>query len=359
MPSRLEFINSALLKCERKIAMQAAGLLNASEEIKTESLIHFMVSEAIKSSEIEGEIIDEAELASSIRNHLGLNTEKKQVKDQKAEGISRVMVDVHNTFAEALSKKKIHEWHTMLFQGHSSLLNIRVGSYRTHKEPMQVVSGPIGKQKVHYEAPPSQILEKEMQTFIKWFNYTAPGKKEEIKSASLRAAIAHLYFESIHPYEDGNGRIGRAIAEKVLYQNIGRPVLLSLSQEIEAKKKLYYSSLSKAQKSNEITEWIKYFTEVIINSADSAEEQVKFIIEKSKFYERIKDQINPRQRKLINRMLQEGVKGFEGGIKASKYASLGKCSKATATRDLTELLNKGILRKLESGGRSTSYDLNL
>ena len=198
-----------------------------------------------------------------------------------------------------------------------------------------------------------------MKKFIKWFNDTGPGGTHEIKKAPVRSAIAHLYFESIHPFEDGNGRIGRAIAEKALSQGIGRPVFMSLSKTIEANKNEYYNALEKAQRSNEITEWISYFVKTIIAAQTEAEEQIEFILKKAKFFDRFKDRLSERQVKVIRRMLEEGPQGFKGGMNASKYVSITNASKPTATRDLQSLLELGVFILLgESGGRSTRYQLN-
>lgn len=225
---------------------------------------------------------------------------------------------------------------------------------------MQVISGPLGKQKVHFEAPPSNRVPKEMDQFIKWFNETAPGGSKEMKKGPIRSAIAHLYFETIHPFEDGNGRIGRAIAEKALTQGAGRPVMMSLSNTIEANKKAYYVTLEKAQRSNEITDWIQYFTNTILTAQSEAEEQIDFTLKKAKFFDHFKNKLNERQLKVIKRMLEEGPKGFAGGINASKYGSLTKISKATATRDLQTLLEMGALIPFgKGGGRSTKYEVNL
>jgi Fic family protein len=352
-------IQESLFECITKVALIAGSSVSLAEDIKQETIIHFMVAEAIKSSAIEGEFISREDVLSSIRNHFGLNKEPKQIKDLRAEGISKIMIDAYETFAQPLSKQKLNKWHAMLFDNQRNVRSMSIGKYRCHKEPMQVISGHLGRPKIHFEAPPSKNLNKEMRVFIRWFNQTAPGEDQEIKAAPIRAAIAHLYFESIHPYEDGNGRIGRTLAEKVLAQSLKCPVLLSLSQEIEANKKLYYSKLEQAQKSNEITEWIKYFIQVIINASIRTSEQLAFIINKSRFYDKLENQLSQRQNKVINRMLQEGNKGFEGGISARKYMRISKCSKATATRDLADLLKKRAIKKRPGKGRNTSYDLNL
>jgi Fic family protein len=215
-----------------------------------------------------------------------------------------------------------------------------------------------GKQRIHFEAPPSDRVPQEMERFITWFNQTGPGGIKEIKKAPVRSAIAHLYFEAIHPFEDGNGRIGRAIAEKALSQGIGRPALLSLSKAIEANRKEYYDALEMAQQSNEITKWINYFVKTILAAQTEAEEQIDFTLKKAKFFDRYKDQLNDRQLKVIRRMLEEGPEGFTGGMNATKYGSVTKTSKATATRDLQDLLEKGIINVV-GGGRSTRYQINI
>jgi Fic family protein len=246
-------------------------------------------------------------------------------------------------------------WHTMLLGEQNK---IQTGAWRTHTDAMQIISGPVGKQKVHFEAPPSSEVAKEMQNFINWFNETAPGKIKEIKKAPIRAAIAHLYFESIHLFEDGNGRIGRAIAEKALSQTIGRPILLSLSQAIEADRKSYYHALEHAQKSNDITEWINYFVLTTLAAQNEAKRQIEFTLQKAKFFDQFKERLNERQEKVIKRMMEAEPKGFEGGMTANKYISITRSSKATATRDLQILADLGVL-VAKGGGRSTSYNLNI
>lgn len=333
------------------------GILKAlPEDAQLETFIDMMVAEAIKTSEIEGEYLSRKDVMSSIRNNLGLNKTPDHVRDKKAEGIGELMIDVRNTFKEELTKEKLFSWHTMLLRGSA---DITLGAWRTHEEPMQVISGAMGKQKVHYEAPPSKRVPQEMGQFIAWFNDTAPGGKNEIKKAPVRAAIAHLYFETIHPFEDGNGRIGRAIAEKALSQGVGRPVLLSLSRTIEANKKTYYDALETAQAaSDEITPWVTYFVMTTLDAQIEAEEQIDFTLRKTKFFDRFKNQLNDRQMTVVKRMLEEGPKGFEGGMNAGKYVSITKTSKATATRDLQDLLEKGAF-VVVGAGRSTRYQINV
>src|SRR6185437_8449471 len=331
------------------------GMMNAmTEESQTETLISLMVSEAIKTSEIEGEYFNRQDVVSSIRNHLGLNRVPEKIKSPGALGIGQLMIHIRNSFAEPLSEKTLFTWHKMLMKGNNQ---IKAGQWRSHAEPMQVVSGVAGKEKIHFEAPPSTQVHKEMKTFIAWFNATAPGGSKEIRNAPIRSAIAHIYFESIHPFEDGNGRIGRAIAEKSLSQTLGRPVLLSLSKTIEADKKLYYSALERGSRNNEITAWIKYFVNTVLTAQRQARQLISFTLKKVKFFDRYKDLMNERQLKVARRMFDAGPEGFEGGMSAAKYESLTKVSKATATRDLQHLSDIKALIP-EGGGRSTRYVLN-
>jgi len=335
-----------------------AGKWQAMPEIpQQEALITMMVSEAIKTSAIEGEFLSRSDVVSSIRNNLGLHRDTHHIKDRRAAGMAELMIDVRNTWHDPLTPENLFDWHRMLFSNHAYL---RVGQWRTHTEPMQVLSGALGKEIVHYEAPPSSQVPAQMEAFLQWFNDTAPACGGDIKNAPVRSAIAHLYFESIHPFEDGNGRIGRAIAEKALSQGVGRPVLLSLSQAIESEKREYYEALKQAQRSNEITAWITWFVDVVLIAQTLAEELVDFTLQKVRYFDVYNDQLNDRQHKVINRMLEEGPNGFEGGLNAKKYGSMTRVSKATATRDLQYLLEIGAIRRLgEAGGRGTRYDVNI
>ncbi|MEP6682866.1 MAG: Fic family protein [Parafilimonas sp.] len=325
------------------------------ENTQLETAVDIMIAEAMKTSEIEGEYLSRKDVASSIRNKLGLNKKPDTVKDKMAKGAGELIVDVRETFTEQLTKEKLFAWHSMLF-GNNKTIN--TGTWRKHKQPMQVVSGAIGKEKIHFEAPPSSQISKEMKQFIIWFNATSPKGAQPIKNAPVRAAIAHLYFESIHPFEDGNGRIGRAIAEKVLSQTVGRPLLLSLSRTIEIKKNFYYKALESAQKSNEITKWIQYFVQLCLDAQKQTYQWIDFVLNKTQFLDRYKSVMNDRHLKVINKMLDAGPEGFEGGMNAKKYTSITKTSKATATRDLQYLSEHNILIT-KGGGRSTHYVLNI
>ncbi len=333
-----------------------SGVLKAlPAPMQNEAIIDMMVAEAIKTSEIEGEYLSRKDVMSSIRNNLGLNKKPAPVKDKMSEGAGELMVNVRQTFAEPLTEEKLFAWHKMLFK---QTRKKDVGVWRSHKEAMQVVSGAIGKEKIHFEAPPSSRVQGEMKKFINWFNETAQGGNKPIKKAPVRSAIAHLYFESIHPFEDGNGRIGRAIAEKALSQTIGRPVLLSLSRTIEADKNAYYKALQQAQESNDITDWVRYFVKLTLDAQMQANELVNYILKKSQFFDHHKNVLNERQLKVIQKMFDAGPDGFEGGMNATKYALITKTSKATATRDLQYLLEQEVFL-MKGGGRSTRYFLNV
>ena len=332
------------------------GMLRAMpESAAQEAITQMLIAEAIKTSAIEGEFLSRQDVMSSIKNRLGLNAVPENVKDKKAQGAAELVVDVRNSFAEPLTKEKLFEWHETLFK-QSRHLNTEV--WRKDKAPMQIVSGTLGRETIHFEAPPSVRVPKEMKYFIQWFNDTAPGGKREIKNAPIRSAIAHLYFESIHPFEDGNGRIGRAIAGKALSQTIGRPVLMSLSATIEKNKKEYYAAFATTQKSNELTEWITYFCKTVLQAQRETKVLIELTLKKTRFFDKYKESLNDRQLKAISKMLEALPEGFEGGMTAKKYMSITRASKATATRDLQELSETGVLLQ-EGGGRSIHYNLNI
>lgn len=337
-------------------AGRVGGLLEGlPESAQTETMIAMMVAEAIKTSEIEGEYLNRQDVMSSIRNNLGLGPKTPHSHDKRAEGVAELIVDARSSFAEDLTKEKLFSWHCMVMKGSE---RIEAGKWRTHKEPMQVISGPIGKEKVHFEAPPSSQVSKQMKGFIRWFNETGTGGKNAIKKPVVRSAIAHLYFETIHPFEDGNGRIGRSLSEKTLSQGLGRPVLMSLSKTIEANKKAYYDALKEGQRSNEITSWINYFAHVVLEAQIQAEKEIDFTLRKTKFFDRFQSQLNERQMKVLKRMLEKGAKGFTGGMSARKYIAITQTSKATATRDLQDLVERGIF--FPSGaGRNVRYEIKM
>ncbi len=333
-----------------------AGLVSGTAQALPESeqnnaIADLMTVEALKTSEIEGEVLSRPDVVSSIRNGLGLNNPHQRVRDLAAAGAAELMLAVRSNWGEDLSDSVLLDWHRSLMQGAN---NVLIGEWRSHLEPMQVVELTLGAPKVLYEGPPSAIVPLEMIGFVEWFN----ASRGQIRHAPIRAGLAHLYFESIHPFEDGNGRIGRALAEKALFQGAGRPLLLSLSQVIEADKSSYYAALQSAQCSNEVTDWLRYFVDMLLRALDAAQSRVEFVLKKARFFDRYGEALSERQLKVVRRMLDAGPDGFEGGVNASKYQRLTGVSKPTATRDLQELMQKGILSSI-GGGRSTRYELNL
>ena len=344
----------------------SGGLGQLSNSEQYDAYIDLMVSEAINTSKIEGEKLDSEEVRSSIKNFLGLSNPAKRVLDPRAEGVGALMVDVRKTFKEPLTKDRLFHWHKLLLPDQDNqylLRNIQVGQWRNAKEPMQIVSGPIGYEIVHYEAPPSNKVDEEMDRYLAWYNETSPlnSRTNNTLSGPARSAIAHLWFETIHPFDDGNGRIGRAIAEQALAQDLGRPSLLSLSTTIEKDKKAYYDNLNKASQTDlNITPWVNWFTETILKSQKAAILNIEFVLNKAKFWEaHHESELNKRQIKVIRKVFEVGPEGFAHGINSRKYMSMTSCSKATANRDLSALVEEGCLYQIEGAGRSSRYALKL
>lgn len=346
-------LDEDLFKLSEDIGLSKGLLKGLSSQGERNVFIEIVSVETISSSAIEGEIFSRADVMSSIENNVGISN--KQSRNLKANGMVNLVRLIRKDYKSKLSKDDLFKWHKLVFPTKTM---IDVGAWRSSDAPMQIISGTIGKEIIHYEAPPSALVDKEMTYFINWFNETGPGGEKEIKNAAIRSAIAHLYFESIHPFEDGNGRIGRAIAEKALFQSFGYPAMMSLSSILESNKSEYYHQLKNAQQTNHIDEWIKYFISVVNNSLVQAQEIIKYTLWKVKFFDNIKDNVNERQLKALNKMLVGYNQKFEGGMTAKKYMSINKVSKATATRDLQTLQSLNIL-KVEGGGRSTSYQVNL
>lgn len=350
--------NSSLLTTLEQQFCYAAGVLvgtyeHIDQEDKDVLLIELMSNEALKTSEIEGEFLNRDSIQSSIRRHLGLTTDGNAIPPAE-EGIAELMVDLYHTYQEPLTHSSLFKWHRLLTKDRKDLEAI--GRYRTHTEPMQIVSNALHNPTVHFEAPPSGQVPDEMETFITWFNDTAPEGKTPLP-ALTRASIAHLYFVSIHPFEDGNGRIGRAISEKALAQCLQTPSLVALSLTIQSNKAAYYDNLEKANKDNEVSGWLLYFANTICQAQAYAQSWVTFLIKKAKLYDAFQDQLNERQSKAIARILAAGPEGFEGGLSSKNYCTITKTSHATATRDLQDLVSKGLLK--QTGAlKSTRYFIN-
>jgi len=349
---------TSLEEAEAKFLRQS-GVLQGSykhigDEDKAILTVDLMSDEAYKTSEIEGEILNRASLDSSIRRHFGLAADKGKIAPAER-GIADMMVDLYRNYADPLTHESLFAWHKMIMSGRTDMKD--AGRYRTHKEAMQVVSGAIYKPKVHFEAPPSKTMTREMTRFISWFNKTAPNGSMPLP-ALTRAGIAHLYFVCIHPFEDGNGRIGRGLAEKALAQSFGQPSLIALSYTIQAHRKAYYDALERNNKDNEIDDWLAYFSETILTAQEYTQASVEFLINKTRLYDKVRGTLNVRQEKVLARLFREGVEGFKGGLSAEKYISITGAPRATATRDLHDLVEKGVL--LRTGERkSTRYWLNI
>ncbi len=315
------------------------SLQHLAEDDRGVLRVEIMSAEALKTSEIEGEFLDRESLQSSIRRQFGLVTDHRRVGPAE-QGIAELLVDLYRSCDEPLSEAQLFRWHELLMQGRRDIKD--VGRYRTHAEPMQIVSGPIYAPKIHFEAPPSEQVPEEMTAFCAWFNQTCPGGGRALP-ALARAGIAHLYFESIHPFEDGNGRIGRAISEKALAQGLGQPSLTALSVMIERKRKAYYKALELAHTENEITQWLLWFAGTVLEAQLHTQSWIDFLIAKTKLFDSLHGRLNARQEKALLRMMREGPDGFEGGLSAGKYSTITAAPPATARRDLAELVELGAL----------------
>jgi Fic family protein len=317
--------------------------------------VEMMSGEAVTTSEIEGEILNRASVQSSLQRQLGLADGRGSNATPAEQGISEVMIDLCRSYTEPLSSKTLFAWHRMMTKGRRDLRDM--GRYRTSREPMQVISGAIGAPKVHFEAPPADRVSSEMKRLVAWFNRTKPLGPEPLP-AITRAGIAHLYFESVHPFEDGNGRIGRAISEKAIAQSLEQPVLVALAAAILAHRKSYYEALERANKQNEITAWLVWFADIAVEAQRRTIAQVEFLIEKTRLLDRLRGQINSRQQQALLRMLREGPEGFRGGLSAANYSTITDAPSATTTRDLADLVAKGAL--VRTGElRHARYMLNL
>jgi Fic family protein len=348
------FNESALKTLEATFLTHAGSFLGVLKHVSDEEQkllkVGLIGSEAFKTSEIEGEILDRESLQSSIRRNFGLSPNLKSSKKETKlaeEGIAAMMHDLYKNFAKPLTHKQIFLWHEMLMKGRK---NLKIGTYRTHADAMQVVSGKLHDPKIHFEAPPSKHMKKEMDLFIEWFN------QSKDMSVLARAALTHLHFISIHPFEDGNGRIARALTIKALSQALAQPSLISLSYAIQSKKKDYYSALERNNKSLKIDDWMNYFSKTILEAQKHTQDCVEFLIIKAKLFDRLSGKLNERQIKVLNRIFREGIDGFEGGLSAENYIRITKTSRATATRDLQDLVELKAFTK-NGSGKWTRYSL--
>ncbi len=327
--------------------MQALGF-----SLREEAMLQTLTQEVIKSSEIEGEVLDREQVRSSLAKRLGIEIAGMVPSDRHVEGVVEMMIDATQRFSDLLMKERLFGWHSALFPtGRSGMYKIKAGAWRTgERGPMQVVSGAIGREKVHFEAPDAERVEGEMKIFLDWFN-----KRQDLDPV-LKAAIAHLWFVTIHPFDDGNGRIARAIADLQLARADESPQrFYSMSSQIRKERNDYYNILEETQKGTlDITDWLDWFLNCLDRAFAATSEILSNVMKKAKFWERFATtNLNERQRLMLDKMLN----GIEGKMTSSKWAKMAKCSQDTASRDIQDLIEKGVMKKEEGGGRSTSYGL--
>jgi Fic family protein len=314
-----------------------------------------LTDEAITTAAIEGERLDPAAVRSSVARRLGLQVAGLPPAERHVDGLVQMLLDATQRHARPLTARRLRGWQAALFPtGYSGIRPIRTGRWRTGSAPMQVVSGPLGRERVHYEAPPSSRVGLEMQRFLRWWSTGAP------REGLLRAGLAHFWFVTIHPFEDGNGRIARAIADMALAQDEGASLrLYSMSVQIRAEQKAYYAVLERAQRGDgDVTEWLVWFLRCLEGAVERSRTQVRRVLARQGFWLRhAGTSLTERQRKVVQRLVEAGPGGFEGGITTRKYVGMTKTSRATAQREIADLLERGILAPRPGGGRSTSYDL--
>lgn len=343
------------LKLEQ-VRLKQGRLIGKMERLgfrtKEEAVLQTLTEDILKTSEIEGEVLDRNQVRSSIARKLGMDIVGLVKSERSVEGVVEMMLDATQKYKAPLTAERLFAWHAALFPtGRSGMAKILVGKWRDDSNgPMQVISGPIGKSKIHFQAPEAKKLKKEIRQFLSWAN----GKKKE--DSLVRAGIAHLWFVTIHPFEDGNGRIARAIADMFLAKSEDSPQrFYSMSDQINTERKDYYNILESIQKGSlDITDWLDWFLSCLDRALANSESILSAVLKKATFWEtHVHVNLNDRQRKIINRLLD----GFEGNLTSSKWAILAKCSQDTASRDIDELLKNKILKKNPGGGRNTSYAL--
>jgi len=333
-------------------------LLGKGEFFELKELSFFLTEEALKTSEIEGEKLDRDSIRSSVAKRLGLPTAGLPDVRKETDGLVELLIDATSNYSTSLSKERICGWQAALFPtGYSGIQKINVGKWRTDSIPMQVISGSMGKEKVHYEAPPSVNIDREMKEFINWWN-----SYNNNVDGLIRAAIAHFWFVTVHPFEDGNGRIARALTDMALAQDekTGKR-LYSLSSQINQEKNAYYDVLEQTQKgTGDITDWLNWFLQMFGRSIEKSNKIIESSLFKNSFYKKIEElNLNDRQRKVIGKLLESYPEDFTGGLTNKKYVSMTKISSETAKRDIKGLMEKKVLVKNDGKGRSTSYKLNL
>jgi Fic family protein len=329
--------------------MEALGF-----HLREEAILDTLTLDVLKSNEIEGEILNSDQVRSSIAKHLGMNIPGLIHSDRHIDGVVEMMLDATQKYNQAISKERLCNWHASLFPvGRSGMFKINVANWRKDETgPMQVVSGAMGKEKVHYQAPDATNVAKEMSAFIKWFN------KTDTLDPVIKSAVAHLWFITIHPFDDGNGRIARAIADMQLARaDESNQRFYSMSAQIRLKRKAYYDILEKTQKGNlNINEWLEWYLDCLIGALSNTENTLERVLSKAAFWKQhATTTMNKRQQVIVNKLFDH----FEGKLTTSKWAKINKCSPDTALRDIQDLITKKILIKEDAGGRSTNYLLNV
>jgi len=317
-----------------------------------EATLTMLTNEVLKTSEIEGEVFDSDTVRSSVARRLGIEVAAIAPQDRRIDGVVNLVLDAAQNFQAPLTRERLFGWHDELFPtGYSGDEEMRVGDWRDDaKGAMQVISGAMGREKLHFEAPPAELIPKEMSKFLKWFN------QDQGLDPFVKSGLAHLWFVTIHPFEDGNGRIGRAVCDMVLARSEqSAQRFYSLSSQIRKDRKNYYNLLERTQKDSlEVTEWLEWFLGTFLRALQGAEESLSNVLAKAQFWQQwAGTPLNPRQSTLLNKLLA----GFEGNLTTKKWAVIAKCSPDTALRDITDLITKGILMKASAGSRSTHYQL--
>jgi Fic family protein len=328
-------------------------LVDVGMALRNQACLAALTEDVVKTSEIEGEQLDVESVRSSIARRLGVDIGALALADRYVEGVVEMVLDATANCHAPVSRERLFGWHAALFPtGYSGLSKIKLGDWRDDASgPMQVVSGPIGRQRVHFEAPPADRLEAETNRFLDWVNGTSN------EPALIKAGLGHLWFVTLHPFDDGNGRIARAIGDLLLARTDGSPQrFYSLSAQIQRERKAYYEILERTQKGTlDVTGWLAWFLDALHRAVDQARHTLDAVLVKARFWQRFAETpMNERQVRLLNRLLD----GFEGKLTTSKWAAIARCSPDTALRDVTDLLARGVLRKSAAGGRSTSYEVN-
>jgi Fic family protein len=352
----LRWDDQALAKLLTHVSREQGRLLGKMEglgfNLRDEAHLRTLTEDVVKSSEIEGEKLDRDQVRSSIARRLGMDVAGLVPADRNVEGVVEMMLDATSGHAQPLTQQRLFDWHAALFpSGRSGMQKIAVGRWRADASgPMQVVSGAVGREKVHYEAPPADRVPTDMKKFLQWFG--KPGEMDPL----LVAGLAHLWFVTIHPFDDGNGRIARAIADMALARSEGiGQRFYSMSAQIRVERNDYYNMLESTQRNGtDVTRWQRWFLECLLRAIEGSRDTLSVVLSKARFWERFaKEPLNERQVKVLNRLLD----GFEGKLTSSKWAKLTKSSQDTAHRDIMDLVERGALRKDPGGGRSTSYSL--